>query len=218
MKKRILFGLSIIFICLFIYPSLASAADIGQIKLLPPELGKGKSLMQALKDRQSRRNFGTEELPLQTLSSLLWAANGMNRPDMQHKTAPSAMNMQEIDIYVAKKDGLYLFDAENFILKPILAENIMALTGKQAFVEEAPINLIFVADFSKMSRASDAEKDFYAGVDTGYISQNVYLFCASEDLATVVRGWIDKPALANAMNLRPDQKVILAQTVGYPKK
>ena len=218
MKKRILFGLSIIFICLFIYPSLASAADIGQIKLLPPELGKGKSLMQALKDRQSRRNFGTEELPLQTLSSLLWAANGMNRPDMQHKTAPSAMNMQEIDIYVAKKDGIYLFDAENFILKPILAENIMALTGKQAFVEEAPINLIFVADFSKMSRASDAEKDFYAGVDTGYISQNVYLFCASEDLATVVRGWIDKPALANAMNLRPDQKVILAQTVGYPKK
>jgi len=218
MKKRILSGLSIIFICLFIYSSLANARDIEPIKLLPPELKVGKLLMQALKDRESRRDFSPEEIPLQTLSNLLWAANGINRPAIQHKTAPSAMNMQEIDIYVARKDGLYLFDAENNTLEPILMKNIMAVTGKQAFVEDAPINLIFVADFSKMSRLSGAEKDFYAAIDTGYISQNVYLFCASGNLATVARGWIDKPALAKAMNLRPDQKVILAQTVGYPKK
>ena len=216
MKKIILCGLGVVFICLFTCSLLASAAGMGPIKLLPPELNRGKLLMQALKDRQSRRDFAPEELSLQTLSNLLWAANGMNRPDIKHRTAPSAMNMQEIDIYVAKKDGLYLFDAENNILKPVLAKNVMALTGKQAFVEKAPINLIFVADFSKMSRVSDVDKDFYAGTDTGYISQNVYLFCASEDLATVARGLIDKTVLAKAMNLRPDQKVILAQTVGYP--
>ena len=204
--------------CLFIHSLLASARDIEPIKLLPPELGRGKLLMQALKDRGSRRDFSPEELPLQTLSNLLWAANGISRPDIQHKTAPSAMNMQEIDIYVAKKDGLYLFDAENNMLEPILAKNIMALTGKQAFVEDAPINLIFVVDFSKMKRLSDVDKDFYAATDTGYISQNVYLFCASENLATVARGYIDKSSLAKAMNLRSDQRVVLAQTVGYPKK
>jgi nitroreductase len=128
------------------------------------------------------------------------------------------MNKQEIDVYVAMADGLYLYDANAHILLPVLAEDIRAATGKQPFVKDAPVNLVFVADYSKMGNMPDTQKDFYAATDTGYISQNVYLYCASEGLATVVRGSVDKPACQAAMKLRADQKVILAQTVGYPKK
>jgi len=173
--------------------------------------------MQALKERKSLREFSSKELPLQVISDLLWAANGINRPDSGHRTAPSAMNMQEIDIYLAKTDGLYLFDAQQNMLIPVAGEDIRALTGKQPFVKDAPINLIYVADLSKMSKTSGADADFYAGTDTGFISENAYLYCASAGLATVVRGMIDRPALAKAMKLRPDQKIILAQTVGFLK-
>ena len=147
---------------------------------------------------------------------MLWAANGINRPGSSKRTAPSAMNMQEIDIYVAKSDGLYIYDAASNILLPVISKDIRGLTGLQAFVKEAPLNLIYVADYSKMGGMQDKDKDFYAATDTGFISQNVYLYCASEGLATVVRGLIDKPTLREAMKLRPDQKIILTQTVGYP--
>jgi len=198
--------------------TLGARADTKEpIDLPTPEMTGGKPLMDALKERKSMREFSAEELPLQVISDMLWAANGINRPSIAHKTAPSAMNMQEIDIYVATKDALYLYDALNNKLVPHLDENIMAATGKQAFVEEAPVNLIFVANLKKMTRLEPAEQKFYAATDTGFISQNVYLFCASAGLATVVRGWIDKPLLAKAMKLGPDQMIVLAQTVGYPK-
>jgi len=171
-----------------------------------------------LKDRKSSREFSSEKLSLQTLSNLLWAAFGVNRPSSGKRTAPSAVNWQEIDIYVATADGLYLYDAMKHLLMPILNEDIRALAGTQRFVKDAPINFVFVADFSKMGRAGTEEKNFYSATDTGFISQNVYLYCASEGLATVVRGLIDRDALSKAMKLRPDQKIILAQTVGYPKK
>ena len=174
--------------------------------------------MQALSERKSTREFSPMELSLQMVSDMLWAARGINRPDSGNLTAPTAINMQEIDVYVAKADGLYLFNAKDNILIPVLSEDIRAVTGKQPFVKDAPVNLIFVADLSKMSRLSPDNADFYAATDTGFISENVYLFCASTGLATVVRGNVDKPALAKAMRLRPDQKIILAQTVGYPKK
>ncbi|MFQ5867889.1 MAG: nitroreductase family protein [bacterium] len=177
----------------------------------------GRPLMQVLKDRRSMRAFSTEKLPMQVLSNMLWAACGVNRPNSGKRTAPSAMNMQEIDIYVATADGLYLFDAKAHMLKPVLAEDIRAMTGTQSFVQEAPVNLIYVADLSRMRLLSDS-KDFYSAANTGFISQNVYLYCASEGLATVVRGLVDRPALAKVMKLRRDQKVILVQSVGYPKK
>jgi nitroreductase len=126
------------------------------------------------------------------------------------------MNLQEIDIYVALADGLYLFRAEGHVLERVSGEDIRAVTGGQDFVAGAPVNLVFVADYSRMTRGSAADKDFYSATDTGFISQNVYLFCASEGLATVVRGWVDREALAKAMGLGEDQKIILAQTVGYP--
>ncbi len=218
MKTKLTLVICFAVIILLICSCTIYAQDIKPIKLLAVQMEGGKPLMQALKDRKTMREFSSKELPLQVISDMLWAACGINRPDSGHRTAPSAMNMQEIDIYVAKAEGLYLFDAKENILVPVVAEDLRSLTGKQPFVKDAPINLIYVADLSKMSRLSAGGIDFYAASDTGFISENVYLFCASAGLATVVRGSIDKPALAKAMKLRPNQKIILAQTIGYPKK
>jgi len=201
-----------------ICPSFTSAQEAKEIKLLKPQTEGGRPLMQVLKDRQSLREFSTEKLPLQVLSNLLWAADGVNRPESGKRTAPSAVNWQNIDIYVAMSDGLYIYDTINHVLKQILAEDIRAMTGKQDFVKDVPLNLIYVADFSKITRGTDEDKNFYSAAHTGYISQNVYLYCASEGLSTVVRGMIDREAMAKLMKLRPDQKVMLAQSVGYPKK
>ena len=198
--------------------NLTFGEDLKPIHLLDPQLDIGRPLMKVLKDRSSSRSFSTEKLPVKVLSNLLWAAFGVNRQDAGKRTAPSARNWQEIDIYMAMADGLYLYDPKNHVLKPVLSGDIRTLTGKQDFVKDAPVNLIYVADFSKMGDATKDEKVLYSAADTGFISQNVYLFCSSEGLATVVRGSIDREALAKAMKLRPDQKIILAQTVGYPKK
>jgi len=203
---------------LVICAALSLAQELKPISLPIPQMDGGKPLMQALKDRRTSRAFSGEELSIQELSDMLWAAFGVNRPETGKRTAPSAVNWQEIDIYVATADGLYLYDAPPHVLRPILREDIRALTGLQSFVKKAPVNLIFVADYSKMGQASDEDKDFYSAANTGFISQNVYLYCASQGLATVVRGLIDRPALAEAMGLKSDQKVILAQTVGYPKE
>jgi nitroreductase len=203
---------------LLIFPSFSLAQELKAIQLLPPQTDGGRPLMQVLKDRGSSRNFSPEKLPIQVLSNVLWAAFGVNRPDLGGRTAPSANNSQDMDIYVATADGLFLYDAKANLLKPVLAEDIRALTGRQPFVKEAPVNLIYVSDLSKMTRAAPGDREFYAAAHTGFISQNVYLFCASEGLATVVRALMDRPALAKAMGLRPDQRITLVQTVGYPKK
>jgi SagB-type dehydrogenase family enzyme len=185
------------------------------IKLPPPNLAGGKPFFETLKDRKSTREFRVDEPNVQTLSNLLWAAFGLNRPD-GHRTAPSARNWQEIDIYVALKRGLYLFDSHTNVLRQVLAEDIRAATGMQDFVGTAPLNLVFVADLARMDTTDRTEQRFYSAIDTGFVSQNVYLFCASEGLATVVRGLVDRRALAMLMRLRPQQRVIVAQTVGYP--
>jgi SagB-type dehydrogenase family enzyme len=203
---------------LLVFSAFASAQDLKPIQLPKPQMDGGKPLMQALKDRKSTRAFSSEKLPVQTLGNLLWAAFGINRPDSGQRTAPSAMNRQEIDIYVAIADGLYLYDAKGNTLQPVRADDLRAATGRQPLVNDAPVELVYVADYSRMGRGTDDEKNLYAAADTGFISQNVYLFSASEGLATVVRGSVDRPALAAVMKLRPEQKIILAQTVGYPKK
>jgi len=186
------------------------------IKLLKPQTDGGIPLMQALKERKSSRSFSNKELQPQVLSDLLWATFGINRPDSGKRTAPSAINMQEIDIYVAMRKGLYLYEPKKHLLKLVLSKDIRALTGKQKFVAVAPVNLIYVADYSKMSKARN-KKSFYSAADTGFIAQNVYLYCASKSLATVVRGMFDKKALEKVMNLRSNQNIVLTQTVGYGK-
>jgi len=216
-KKTILFSL-LALLALFICPVSFSGQEPQDIQLPKPQTDGGKPLMQALMLRQSSREFSSEKLPLQVLSNLLWAADGVNRPDSGKRTAPSAMNVQNIDIYAAMADGLYLYDPVGHILKLVLKDDVRAATGGQDFVKEVPLNLIFVADYSKMRRGTDEDKALYSGAHVGFISQNVYLCCASEGLATVVRGLVDKDTLAKTINLRADQKIILAQSVGYPKK
>jgi len=203
---------------LLAFSVLASAQELKPIQLPKPQMDGGKPLMQALKERKSTRSFSPEKLPAQVLGNLLWAAFGINRPDSGERTAPSAMNRQEIDIYVATADGLFLYAAKGHTLQPVLAEDLRAATGMQPFVTNAPVELVYVADYSRMGRGTDEDKNLYSAADTGFIGQNVYLFCASEGLATVVRGSVNRPALAKAMKLRPEQRIILAQTVGYPKK
>ncbi len=187
------------------------------IQLPKPDKGGGNSLLKLLEKRSSAREFGPQPLPVTLLSSLLWAACGISRPDGR-RTAPSARNRQEIDIYAATPEGLFLYDAKGNMLRLVVPEDIRALTGTQPYVKEAAVNLIYVADMSKLGNLTEEETAFYPAADTGFISENVYLFCAAEGLATVVRALIDRPVLAKAMKLRPDQKIVLAQSVGYPKK
>jgi nitroreductase len=191
------------------------AQDLKPIPLPQPQTEGGRPLMQVLKERKTSRDFAPDKLPQQLLSNLLWAAFGVNRPDGK-RTAPSAMNWQEMDIYVATGEGLFLYDAKGNRLEPVLAQDIRQATGTQSFVATAPLDLVYVADLSKAGSGPDTE--LFTAANAGFISQNVYLFCASENLATVVRGSIDRVALAKAMKLRPEQRIILAQTVGYPRK
>jgi len=195
-----------------------SAQDLKPIKLAP-QLNPGISLMQALKDRQSVRSFAKRPVPLEVLAQLLWAADGVNRPDSGKRTAPSAMNRREIDIYIAAADGLSLYRPQDHALQPILKQDIRALTGRQSYAAEAALNLIYVADFSRVADNTDTDDTMiFAAVQAGCISQNVSLYCVQAHLATVVRASIDKEALAKAMRLSVHQKIILAQSVGYPKE
>jgi SagB-type dehydrogenase family enzyme len=199
--------------------TLAAAQEAPPMNLPQPQLETGMPLMQALRARKSTREFSEEKLPAQMLSDLLWAAFGVNRPETGGRTAPSTRNWQDIDIYAATADGLYLFDAKNQTLKLIQANDIRALTGTQDFVGHAPLNLIYVSDFTRMdSDLSPEDKKITAAIDTGFIGQNVYLYCASAGLATVVRGSVDKDVLAKAMKLKPTQWIVAAQSVGYPRK
>lgn len=182
-----------------------------------PEVQKtgGMSLMEALQNRQSQRLFSSEELSLQQMSNLLWAAYGINRPD-GYRTVPSARTYNEFDIYIIKADGWFIYDPVKHALLKMGNDDLREFAGTQPFVKNAPVNLIFVADFDRMTDATDDFKNFYSATDVGYISQNVYLWCASEGIATIVRGQIDKPKAKEVLKLRPNQHIILAQTVGYP--
>ncbi|MFI5176631.1 MAG: nitroreductase family protein [Terriglobia bacterium] len=214
-KTSILIGIALMGLLLSF--SLAPAQELKPIELPTPQMDGGRPLMQVLNERHTTRTFSPEKLPMQLISNLLWAAFGINRPATGGRTAPSAVNWQEIDIYVATADGLFLYDAKKQLLVPLLKEDVRAMTGTQAFVKEAPVNLIYVADLARTKRASSEDTILYTAADTGFISQNVYLFCTSEKLATVVRGSVDRAALAKAMKLRPEQRIILAQSVGRPK-
>ena len=192
-----------------------AAAQDRTVTLPTPERTGGRPLMQVLQDRQSQREFGSEPLSTQMLSNLLWAAFGINRPDGR-RTAPSASNRQEMDLYVALPGGLYLFEAKAHRLRLIAGDDLRASTGTQTFAGQAALDLVYVADFAKIGGGSADDRLLYAGADAGVIAENVYLFCASERLATVVRASVDRPALARRMGLTPDQRIVLAQSVGHP--
>jgi SagB-type dehydrogenase family enzyme len=209
--------------CLFAVLFILALSEYGvaqdslvAIQMPKPDTTGGKPLMQALKERKTSRSFSEKKLPDQVLSNILWAAFGVNRPD-GHRTAPSARNWQEIDIYVATEVGLYLYEARTHSLRRVLPDDLRAATGMQDFVGKAPVNLVYVADLDKVGGQASDDRDLFVAADCGFIAQNVYLFCASEGLSTVVRGMVDREKLAKAMKLRLAQKILLAQTVGYPK-
>lgn len=204
-------------IALLLVPvGLISGQELKPVALPTPQTSGGKPLMQVLKERKSVRDFGPELLSRQTLSNLLWAAWGINREDGR-RTAPSASNRQEIDVYAIMADGAYIYDAKANALKPLVQADMRKYAGTQAYVADAPLNLVYVADTAKLG-GDDAPRMATANADTGFISQNVYLFCASEGLGTVVRASVNRADLGKALSLRAEQRITLAQSVGYAKK
>jgi len=194
----------------------AFAQDLKPIQLPEPKLDPTKSLAQALKERKTTREYGGDLSP-QMLSNLLWAACGINRADSGKRTAPTAKNWQEMDVYVATKQGMYLYDPKGNTLIPVVSEDIRPLTYTQAGrFKDAPINLVYVADLEKTD-ANDERQMVMVAMDTGFVAENVYLFCASEGLPTGFRVSIDKAKLGEALKLRPTQTIMGAQSVGLPK-
>ncbi len=181
-----------------------------------PDPHGGGELIRALRARKSSRAFSSAPIPEAQFSNLLWAAFGINRPETGGRTAPSAHGWQEIDVYAVRADGAYRYLAKSHALERVVENDLRALTGVQDFVGTAPLDLVYVADFARMAHANAEERTFFAAADAGVIAQNVYLYCASAGLATVVRGLMDRSKLAPALGLRHEQRIILAQTVGYP--
>ncbi len=203
-------------VCLLVPATLWAETMPAPIELPPPQTSGGMPLSEALSLRRSGRALAPGPLSAEALSSLLWSAAGENRPGTGRRTAPAARNWQEIDVYVALESGLYRYDAPRHALDGVLANDLRGEAGIQEFVATAPAVLIFVADHARMTGSNEGNRVFYAAVDTGFISQNVYLYCAANGLSTVVLGMVDKEALKQAMGLRPDQQVQLTQPVGYP--
>ncbi len=184
--------------------------------LPPPHVLGGLPLMEALSRRESQRAFDPAALEPQVLSDLLWAAAGINRPSLGGRTAPSAMNAQEVIVYAALPGGLYRYDPVPHALQLVAAQDVRRVTGYQDFVDTAPLDLIYVADHERMKLVPAGQREAYAYAAAGAMAQNVYLFCASAGLATVIRAWFDHRALSQAMGLDADRQLLLAQTVGRP--
>lgn len=201
-----------------LHPQPPAGDAAATLDLPAPRTSGGLPLMQALQQRQSQREFEPLPLPAQLLSDLLWAAAGINRPLLGGRTAPSALNSQEIDVYLALPTGLYRYEPVRHALNLAVAADVRRVTGYQDFVDTAPLDLIYVADHARMKLVPVAQRESYASASAGAMAQNVYLFCASAGLATVIRAWIDRHALTQAMGLEADAQVLLAQTVGWPAK
>lgn len=198
-------------------PSPAQGDSAKSISLPPPVTHGGQALMEALARRQSAREFADRPLPLPMLSNLLWAAYGVNRAS-GGRTAPSALNAQEIDVFVALPAGAYRYDAATHRLLLVAGKDLRSVTGYQDFVDDAPLDLVYVADHRRMGLVPVGQRESFASAATGAIAQNAYLFCAGNGLSTVIRAWIDRAAIADALGLSHDQQVVLAQTVGFPKQ
>ena len=194
-----------------------SAKELTVIQLPTARTDGGLPLMKALNEPKSSRSFSKKEITPPVLSGLLWAAWGFNRPAKGGRTAPSAMNWQETQLYVALPEGIYLYNAKDQTLHPVVSGDLRSQLGSQDFVKDTPVNLIFVNDLTKTSDKDPLTRGLYAGVHTGFMAQNVYLYGASEGLGVVIRGSIDSDKIASLLKLPATQKVTFVQSVGYPK-
>jgi nitroreductase len=193
----------------------------GVIKLNPPDLNGGISLMQALKKRKTNRDISDKKVTLQQLSDLLWAADGINRPEGK-RTSPAAMGIYCVDIYVVLPEGVYLYDSAKHELKPAAKGDFRKLAGMQDFVFIAPVNLVYIFTLRNPknslapSPVPEEKRKIWGDVEVGCMVQNVYLYCASQGLASVVRGMVDQKKFSEIAKVKPEQ-IIVAQTIGYPK-
>ena len=207
-----------VIICLLL-PILGTvlAQERTTVKLPSVSMKSDKPFMKALAERKSSREFRNDTLSLQDLSNLLWCANGVNRPESKHRTVPSAMNKQDIEVYAFLHDGIYLYDPFKHELQKVRDGDYRSSTGSQDFVAKAPLDLVYVSDYDKMDFTKDESRKLWmASVEAGHCSQNVYLYGAAANLGVVVRASIDTASIATLLNLGPHKHVIIAQTVGYP--
>src|SRR4030043_1227050 len=195
--------------------TICSAQVIETIPLPPAQKTGGMPVMEAFQLRKSQRSFSSREITSQQLSNLLWAAYGINRPEGL-RTVPAAKEWYEYDIYVIKADGWYLYEPQKHALLKMGNEDLRVYGGTQDFVKAAPVILVYVADFGRMNDTTDELRKFFSAVDVGYISQNVYLWSASDGFATIILGQVDKVKVREVLKLKTNQQVILSQPVAYP--
>ena len=196
-----------------------NAQELKSIALNPPDINSGLTVMQAFSKRSSASAFTSEKLKLQDLSDLLWAANGINRSDSKKRTAPSAMNAQDIDIYVFLEEGVYLYNASANSLDPVVAgdQRIIA-AGRQTEFANAAVILVMVSDISRFQNGDDKIKLSMAAMDAGMVSQNVAVFCAGTGLLTRPRATMDQLKLKEILKLKDTQYPLLNNPVSYPAK
>ena len=205
-----------IFLLLFSTAGLVFGQAPEKIKLNPPDLKKGLPVMQALEKRASATEFDTTMLRLQDLSDLMWAANGINRPENGKRTAPSARNSQDIDLYACLPYGTYLYEPKEHSLKLVAEGDHRPLAaGSQAHFAKAPVICLLVSDISRFQGSDDSVKLVWAAMDGGIVSQNIGIFCAGTGLKTRPRAWMEKDKLREALHLRETQHPILNNPVSY---
>lgn len=190
---------------------LSLTINAQDIKLLPPQKTGGMPLMEAFNNRKTNRDFTQQELTPQQLSNLLWSAVGVNRPDGR-RTAPTASNLQHIEVYVLNKEGAYVYDPQNHALKLVSAGDHRKIGASQERFQECPLMLIIVANYDKMEKYNDEAKLMYGSTDSGNVSQNIYMYCASEGLATCALGSIHRDKLQELLKF--NGKAVLGQSVG----
>ena len=194
------------------------AQELQEIKLNNPDKTRGSATMKALSDRMSVREYDSKELSLQDLSDLLWAANGINRPDGR-RTAPTASNRQEIDVYVVRADGAYFYDHQAHSLKPVAKGDFRgAVAGQQDFAKTAPVSLLLVINLEKLGNPTAEQTKLMGSVDAGIVCQNINIFCSAVGLVTVPRASMDKAELQKVLKLSDTQLLIMNNPVGYPKQ
>ena len=206
----------LLLLCLFI--SVATFAADKVIRLPKPNLNRNSEVMEAFANRHSTREYAAKALTLNDLSDLLWAANGINRPEEGKRTAPSAMNKQDVDVYVVLPEGTYLYDAKAHQLNLVAeGDHRGAVAGGQAFVKSAPVSLLLVSDLSRLGDAKNTHTQLMGAVDAGIVSQNISIFCSAARLATVPRASIDINQLKKVLKLKESQVPMMNHPIGYLK-
>jgi SagB-type dehydrogenase family enzyme len=212
--KKIIISLTALFMTL----SNVNSQELQAIKLNSPNKSRGSAVMKALSDRHSDREYDAKDISLQDLSDLLWAANGVNRSN-GNRTAPSAMNRQEIDVYIVREDGTYLYDAADNTLKPLSKGDYRkAVAGGQDFAATAPVCIVLAANLEKLGDPASEHTRLIAAMDAGIVCQNINVFCSAAGLSTVPRATMDRDELTKALKLTDKQYLMLNNPVGYPAK